>query len=151
MNGRTFTGRHMTMILVAFFGVVIAVNMVMATLATRTFGGLVVENSYVASQKFNGWFEKAREEKALGWTLAAQRLPDGRVAIRLSGAAPIANALVTALARHPLGRMAERGLAFRPGGDRSYESTAPLPAGRWILHVEAQAEGRTIHRVVDLQ
>ena len=151
MNGRTFTGRHMTMILVAFFGVVIAVNMVMATLATRTFGGLVVENSYVASQKFNGWLEKARAEKALGWTLTAQRLPDGRVAVRLSAGEPIASGRVTALVRHPLGRAAERNLAFLPGADGVYESTAALPAGRWILHVEAQAEGRTIHRVVDLQ
>ena len=57
---RRFTGYHMAAILVAFFGVIIAVNMVMATLATRTFGGVVVENSYVASQEFNGWLKDAR-------------------------------------------------------------------------------------------
>lgn len=151
MNGQTFTGRHMTMILVAFFGVVIVVNLIMATLATRTFGGLVVENSYVASQRFNGWLEKAREEKALGWTLVTQRLPDGRVSIRLNAATPIAGANVTALVRHPLGMAAERNLAFRSVADGSYESAAALPEGRWILHVEARAQGRTIHRIVDLQ
>ena len=42
---RRFTGYHMTAILLAFFGIVVAVNLVMATLATRTFGGVVVENS----------------------------------------------------------------------------------------------------------
>ena len=56
---RQFTGRHMLAILIAFFGTVIAVNMVMAVLATRTFGGLVVENSYVATRQFNGWLEQA--------------------------------------------------------------------------------------------
>jgi nitrogen fixation protein FixH len=40
-----FTGRHMTAILVGFFGVVIAVNLLMARFATSTFGGIVVENT----------------------------------------------------------------------------------------------------------
>jgi len=54
MTGR-FTGWHMTFILVSFFAVVIAVNLTMAHFASSTFGGLVVENSYVASQKYDGW------------------------------------------------------------------------------------------------
>ena len=48
-----FTGRHMAIIMVAFFGVIIAVNLTMATLASRSWTGLVVKNSYVESQKFN--------------------------------------------------------------------------------------------------
>lgn len=47
-----FNGRHMTAILVAFFAVVIAVNVLMARFIICTFGGVVVENSYVASQHF---------------------------------------------------------------------------------------------------
>src|SRR5687768_10998939 len=62
-----FTGRHMAAIICTFFGVVIAVNMLMAVLATRTFGGTVVDNSYVASQKFNGWLAQARAQQSLGW------------------------------------------------------------------------------------
>ncbi|HMP45265.1 MAG TPA: FixH family protein, partial [Sphingopyxis sp.] len=41
---RSFTGWHMTAILVGFFGVVMAVNFTMARLAMSTFGGKVVEN-----------------------------------------------------------------------------------------------------------
>ena len=52
-----FTGRHMAMILVTFFGIVIAVNITMARYASSTFGGLVVDNIYVASLNFNGWLE----------------------------------------------------------------------------------------------
>ena len=59
MSGRKFTGWHMTGILVAFFGVVVSVNVFMARAAISTFGGTVVDNSYVASQKFNGWLDKA--------------------------------------------------------------------------------------------
>lgn len=50
---KEFTGRHMLAIMLAFFGVIIAVNGVMATFATRSWSGLVVENTYVASQQFN--------------------------------------------------------------------------------------------------
>jgi nitrogen fixation protein FixH len=56
--------------MIAFFAVVISVNMVMATAATRTFGGKVVENSYVATQKFNTWLDKAAAQRRLGWTVA---------------------------------------------------------------------------------
>ena len=61
---RNFSGKHMAIILVSFFGVVIVVNLVMARLAVSTFGGVVVENSYVASQEFNRWLEEAEAEAA---------------------------------------------------------------------------------------
>src|SRR3546814_19411645 len=56
---RPFTGRHAAMILIAFFGVVISVNIVMASFALSTFGGTVVDNSYVASQHSNEWLATA--------------------------------------------------------------------------------------------
>ncbi len=152
MNGKTFTGRHMALILVSFFGVVIAVNLVMATLASRTFGGLVVQNSYVESQRFNSYLEAARQDEALGWTLATARLPDGRLALRLADERGIIeDAEITALARHPLGRAQEHDLRFAALGEGRYESREALPAGRWIVHVEARAAGGMIRRIVDLQ
>jgi len=135
---RRFTGWHMTAILIGFFGVIIAVNLTMATFATRTFGGKVVENSYVASQQFNGWLAEARAQKALGWThdvtLGDDRIV--RVAMR-AGQAPLAGAIVGGVARHPLGREAEIGLRFVSAGAGRYESDRPLPAGRWHLHLRA--------------
>ena len=64
-----FTGRHMLLIMVSFFGVVIAVNFYMAYNATHSFAGLVVENSYVESQHFNEKLEAVRRQAALGWTV----------------------------------------------------------------------------------
>ena len=48
---RKFTGWHMTAILVGFFAIVISVNLFMARAAIGSFGGVVVDNSYVASQR----------------------------------------------------------------------------------------------------
>ena len=69
-----FTGRKMLLIIVAFFGVIIAVNGTMLTVAVKTFGGLVVGNSYVASQNFNEDIAAAKAQPIRGWgiNLAAE-------------------------------------------------------------------------------
>ena len=45
--------KHALAMFVAAFGVIIAVNLVLAYNAVKTFPGLEVKNSYVASQEFN--------------------------------------------------------------------------------------------------
>jgi len=140
---RPFTGRHMLAIMLAFFGVVVAVNMLMATLASITFGGTVVDNSYVASQRFNGWLAKGRAQERLGWATRL-RLDGGRrvgVAIREDETA-LAGAELHAVARHPLGRAPDIALDFRPDGSGSYVSLTALPPGRWTLHLDIRRGGR---------
>jgi len=146
---RTFTGRHMTVILVAFFGVVIAVNFTMARYASATFGGIVVENSYVASQEFNRWLDEAADERALGWDAVTTWRPDGRLVVAMRGA-PAAVA-VTAMARHPLGRLPDRDLTFEPIGGGRFLSREMLPEGRWTLRLTMAAGGRTWRREESLR
>jgi nitrogen fixation protein FixH len=146
---RGFTGRHMLAVMLGFFGVVIAVNVTMAVLAGRTFGGTVVDNSYVASQRFNRWLAEGRAQEQLGWT-ARLRL-DGRRHVRVEltdriGA--LEGAEVAAVARHPLGRESDVALRFRPEGNGVYVSQGALPAGRWQVHVEVRRAGDD-HRLIE--
>ena len=145
MDGKQgkFTGWHATIILVAFFGVVVAVNFTMAALARSTFGGVVVENSYVASQEFNGWLEEARESDALGWQVTLSRVADGRVEVTLAGAPE--RTRLTGEARHPLGRLANVPLSFVAEPDGSFRSVEALPAGRWTVRLEAR-DGQALWR-----
>lgn len=131
---RQFTGRHMAMILVAFFVVVVGVNLLMARYASSTFGGVVVENSYVASQNFNRWLDAARAQEQLGWSAQASRVAGGRVHIAVTGAGQ--GVSVAALARHPLGRQADRALTFVRAGEGRLVSREELPPGRWTIHLE---------------
>lgn len=135
---RPVTGRKVTLWFVAFFGVVIAVNFFMARQATATFGGVVVENSYVASQNFNRWLDAAESQRGLGWSAEATRLPDGRIEVRFvgTGAAQLA---LAGVARHPLGRNRDRQLAFQPAGAARFVSRETLPKGRWRLRLKADA------------
>lgn len=125
-----FTGWHMLASMVLFFGVVIAVNVTMATLATRTFGGVVVENSYVASQEFNGWLKAAHAQDRLGWTARVESI-DGRLVLH-SGTG---QAVATATARHPLGRLPDVTLRFTETAPGRYVADTRLPAGRWRIHL----------------
>jgi nitrogen fixation protein FixH len=146
---KPFTGWHMFGILFAFFGVVFAVNFTMAAYATGTFGGIVVENSYVASQEFNGWLEKEREQDSLGWTVTDEWRDDGRYAVQVDGAPETLKVL--AIARHPLGRLPDRQLAFERTGHGTYVSTEELPQGRWTLRLELTAPEGEWRREKELQ
>jgi len=140
---RRFNGWHMTAILVAFFGVVIAVNILMATLATRSFGGTVVDNSYVASQNFNEWLAAAREQSDLQWAEVVERAGD-RLAITVdTPGGLLSGAVITGIASHPVGATDEVLLTFTETGDGAYRSNEILGTGRWLIRIEiVQGEAR---------
>jgi len=131
------TGRKVTAIFVVFFGIVMAVNFTMAHFASSTFGGVVVENSYVASQNYNKWLDEAAAEKKLGWSAAVTRLPDNRVALRFTGAPD--DLAVTGVVRHPLGHAPDQALRFAQAADDSLVSDKAVAPGRWLIRLTAQA------------
>jgi nitrogen fixation protein FixH len=142
---RPFTGRHMLAVMVLFFGTVVAVNLTMAYFASRTFGGTTVDNSYVASQKYNDWLAAARAQDALGLKAdvsagAARKV----VAVLTKSGAPFSGAAVTAVAEHPLGRAPDTPLRFAEIEPGVYQALQPLPAGRWYVAVTATADGATL-------
>ncbi|MDT0574946.1 FixH family protein [Croceicoccus sp. F390] len=128
-----FTGRHMAIVLASGFGVIIAVNLLMATLALRGFGGVMVENSYVASQKYNRWLEQAREQGAYGWTAQVGTAADGRLEVSTSNVPP--GAEVTAVARRPLGKSETTWLPLTAMGNGRYRSADPIALGRWSVRL----------------
>lgn len=138
-----FTGWHMLAIMVAFFGVVITVNVTMMQIARGTFGGIVVENSYVASQNFNGWLDAARAQEELGWEVTSGLDAGRKVMLGVTGAPD--TLAVTAMARHPLGRQPDLALTFHRSGPGSYVSTTALPVGRWTLRLQL-ASGTAVWR-----
>lgn len=148
---RPFTGRHIAIIFVAFFSVVIVVNVTMARLASSTFGGVVVENSYVASQRFNRWLDEARTEGALGWTAETRRGTTGEAVVHVadSRGAALAGARVTAVAEHPLGRRPEQALVLSERAPGTY--AAALGEGRWRLRILVESDGRTWRTLGDVQ
>jgi nitrogen fixation protein FixH len=133
----TFTGKHMALVFVGGFGVVIAVNLVMASFAIDTFHGTVVDNSYVASQNYNDWLDKAEASRALGWQALPEQRDDGRVVLETLGLPP--GAAITAEAERPLGERETASLTFAPAGEGQWLSDQTLAEGRWNLRIAIRA------------
>jgi nitrogen fixation protein FixH len=151
---RGFTGRHMWVVMIGFFGLVIGVNFTMAWFASSTFSGTVVDNSYVASQKFNGWLQAARTQEKLGWTAHLTLDGDRRVTLAIGGPsfAATGNGFAAAgTAHHPLGRAADVPLLFAPVADGRLQSAAMLPAGRWLVRVTVSRDGKQLRLAETLQ
>lgn len=135
---RQFTGWHMLAIMISFFSVVIAVNVLMATLARTSWTGLVVENSYVASQEFNEDLAEARREKALGWQEQLSHA-NGQFVITLkdAGGAPLTRAKVEVKIGHPVADKFDRDLVLAETAPGVYSAALPLTRGVWDADVMA--------------
>ena len=131
---KAFTGWHMTAILAAFFGVVMTVNFTMARLASSTFGGTVVDNSYVASQYYNEWLKRAAAQDRLAWneTVALDSARHVLLTIKKNDL-PLADLSASATVNHPVGRTAPAALHFEPAAGGVLRSVEPLALGRWRL------------------
>ena len=147
-----FTGRHMLYIMIAFFGVIIVVNLVMLTAATRSWTGLVVENSYVASQKYNDMLTAAEEQKELGWT-SGLVVTTRSAKARITGLkdAPIGGLLVKLALSRPVHEADDTTLDLVETASGEYAVEADLGTGVWIAELIAtSASGqqfRMIHRI----
>ncbi|MFY7746255.1 MAG: FixH family protein [Erythrobacter sp.] len=138
-NRSSFDGRHMAAIFATGFGIVIAVNVAMATMAVESFHGTVVDNSYVASQSYNGWLDKAAASRALGWQAVPQRQADGRLVLTTAGVP--AGARITVWAERVLGQRDHHVLTFTEVGAGRWVSTERLAPGRWQLRTAIRAGG----------
>jgi nitrogen fixation protein FixH len=139
------TGRHVLMITVSAFGIIIAVNLVMAYQAVSTFPGLEVANSYVASQTFDT--DKAAQ-LSLGWTLQPEydaTRQTLRLAFTDAGGFPAPVAQLDVL----VGRTTEARNDMWPSFVNKagvFEAKAALAPGKWMMHVEARAADGTLFR-----
>jgi nitrogen fixation protein FixH len=135
---RPFTGTHMLAILVAFFAVVIGVNLLMAYYANSTWSGLVVENGYVASQSFNADAARLRAQQALGWQVSLVH-GDGEVTVSFAG--PTGNAItglaVSGSLDRPTTDRQDQSLSFREAAPGHYVARAELSPGIWDIDVSA--------------
>jgi nitrogen fixation protein FixH len=137
---REFTGRHMLVTILAFFGVVIAVNLTMATLANTSWTGLVVENTYVASQQFNRKAKEGRAQAALGWT-GKLTIAWGEVRYSLSDATgkPVPLHGVKVLFRHPAYEAEDKAVTLALASGQEFAAQHTPKDGVWIVEVDADA------------
>ncbi|WP_113448534.1 FixH family protein [Rhizobium cremeum] len=144
-TGFVFTGWHMFAILVAFFGTIITVNMTMAYYASSTWSGLVVQNTYIASQEFNGKAAAIRDMLATG-IKSKLEVKAGRIAytLTLPGDQPVIADEVTAHFKRPVGEKQDFTVTLVPAGNGLYVADHEVAHGHWIVEMKAVKDGRLV-------
>lgn len=141
-GGAPFTGRKMLMVMLAFFGVIIAVNMTMAYFAVSNFRGAIVDSGFVASQDFAETRAAAEAQSARGWSVevsAAGATP--LVALTGPDGAPLRGLSLRGAALRPLGEKTDVALSFTETAPGLYAAAERLSPGQWRIAVTAEGRG----------
>lgn len=140
-----FTGWHMLGVMVLFFGTIISVNLYMAYNATRSWSGLVAQNTYIASQQFNG---KAAEARVLTASGVTGKLHIDGSAIRYEifhrADGPVEANELTLKFKRPVGEHQDFELHLTPVAKGVFTTSHQLLPGQWIVDASATRNGKRI-------
>ena len=133
-------GWHVLAVFVLAFGVIISVNLTLAFNAVRTFPGLEVKNSYVASQSFDA---DRNAQLDLGWAVDATLDGDKLVLTILEDGTPIAPVIEAAVFGRATNVQQDQTpeFTFVDGALRAEVSAGP---GNWNLRIKARADDGTL-------
>ena len=135
------TGKHVLAMMIAFFGVIIGVNVLMAYLANSTWSGLVVANGYVASQSFDKDLAKAKAQEALGWNVAFTFKKDRvNLAFADKEGKPIDTLTITGDLERTVTDKQDQKLTFTALGGGVYSAPANLTPGVWEVEIDGKSD-----------
>lgn len=142
-TGRPVTGRMVLIIALSAFAVILAANLTLLFSATGSFPGLIVKNSYVASQ---GWDARTQAQRALGWkTVVGYR--DGTLSVQVAGSdgTAVEGLAPTLLVGRPASSAEDQTLTARAGAEPGiYSADITLAPGIWRVSITAEsAEGQS--------
>lgn len=154
MNGppvspKPLTGGKVLAMLIAFFGVIISVNMVMMRLAIRTMPGTEVDSAYTASLAYEKEIVTAHDQNARNWKVDAhiERGPGGGATLRVEAKGndgkPMSGMKFQGRFERPTDRRADQPVALAETGAGIYRGNASdIAAGQWDLVIEGIAAGQ---------
>lgn len=139
-------GWHVLASMLLFFGAIIAVNVVFAVIAVRSFPGEDVSRSYLQGLQYNNTLADRRAQAAFGWQAGVELLPrDGEAVLQVTlnqrDGAPINAAILSGELQWPTQARFDRTLSFTAIGHGRYEARlGALESGRWRLRAHAQGQ-----------
>lgn len=143
-TGGPVTGRRFLLIVLGFFGVIIAANVTMMSFALGTFGGLVVPNAYVAGLHFNSDVADAETSVSATWTVEATPSPIGlSMTIQDAAGAPVSSAAISGVVGRPSHDREDTAVTFVELSPGVYTADAALNPGAWRLVVRLLPAGET--------
>ena len=146
---RPLTGRKVLFMLVAFFGVVIGVNLIMMRLAIQTLPGTEVDSAYSASLAYESEIAAAHDQNARNWSVDAHIGRDSaggatvEVEARDNNGAPMSGLKFQGRFERPADRRADQRVALAEVGIGIYRGNAlTIAPGQWDLVLEGVSAGQ---------
>lgn len=146
---RPITGRQVLIAIVAFFGVVVGVNMVMMKLAVDTLSGTEVDSAYRASLAYESEIKAAHDQNLREWRVNVhiERQADGHATVKVDArdksGSPLAGLAFSGRLERPTDKRADRPITLAEGEIGIYRGsiTGVLP-GQWDLVLESETAGQ---------
>jgi nitrogen fixation protein FixH len=148
-SGKPITGRTVLVIIVAFFAVVIGVNMLMMKLAMDTLPGTDVDSAYRASLAYESEIKAAHDQNLREWQVNVhiERQADGQATLRVDAhdknGAPLRGLMFSGRLERPTDKRADRLIVLAEGESGTYRgSTSDVTPGQWDLVLESDTAGK---------
>jgi len=151
-HAKPLTGRAVLLWLLAFFGIDLAVNGLLAKLAIDTLPGTEVASSYSASLAYNSEIKAAHDQDARGWRVVGhvERSQSGRasveVEVRDGNGATVTGMAFSARLERPTDKRADRFIMLRESAGGVYRGVADdVPPGQWDLVLEGERDAHRLY------
>jgi nitrogen fixation protein FixH len=148
---RPLTGRRVLFYLIAFFGVVFAVNFGMARIAISSFSGLETDSAYKAGLAFERDVAAAHAQDARHWNVDAVLHREGNTprlvvtAVDAEGK-PLVGLMPEVRLAHPTDKRRDVPLDVTAIGPGQFQSLSPIPSGQWDFVIELKHDDETVFR-----
>ncbi len=135
------TGRHVLRMILAFFGVTLAVNGVFIFLAITTFSGQTSRNPYGEGLHYNTRIAAAQAQAINGLRHQTVLGSDGvRVSLMGGDNHPASGLIVVGGLVRPVSSRSDRDIVLTEQSSGDYRAVVSLAPGAWILEITARRE-----------
>ncbi len=148
-SSKPLTGRKVLVMLLAFFGVIIGVNMTMMRLAIETLPGTEVDSAYSAGLGYEKEIMAAYDQDVREWKVDAHVQRDGnggatvQVVAKDRDGKPMSGLKFLGRFERPTDKRADLAIELGEVGTGVYRGIAETIApGQWDLVLEGDASGR---------
>ncbi len=157
---KEITGRHVLLAMLAFFGVIFAVNGTFLYRAISSYTGVVSNEPYRKGLEYNNRIADDERQRALGWKHSIALSPDGQLRIAFDGASPqaLAGLSLKGMVGRPSTDAQDVSVTLTEGRPGEYlADVGKLGDGNWLVTAEAtrarpegspaEAEAEVVYRI----
>jgi nitrogen fixation protein FixH len=150
---KQFTGKHMLIIMLTFFGIIFVVNGIMIYFSQSSWTGLETKDAYRKGVKYNQQLSASRAQNDRGWTMniTHDEKPDGSLSFVVEPKDKQKEALsrldIEIELKRPTHEGIDRKFKLEESGLGVYTgATETLPKGKWYVVVTAAQKNEILYR-----